>query len=64
MKGITGVKSAGAVAYDLCPNQQCPNCFGQALAPQDRAACSGQRCHMCGAPRYYRVNAVIDANKR
>lgn len=63
MKGITGIKGSESIAYDMCPNHQCPHCFGRALAPEERAKYQGQRCLLCGAPRYHKVNAVIRSNK-
>ena len=64
LRGILHIASSDKVAYDLCPNPQCGGCFGKALHLHERRVRRGERCELCGAPRYSKLNNLIAPMRR
>jgi hypothetical protein len=64
MKLIVKAADAFSVEYDICANQRCPGTFGRSLPPSVRPSRRGERCKLCGLPRFMMANKLIKALKR
>lgn len=64
VKGVLGIANAEQYTLDMCGTDTCPHVFGLPHSLRERSSRQGQRCPVCGAPRYVKRNRQIQASRR
>lgn len=64
MRRVVNTQDASSIEYDVCSNKHCKGTFGKALPSEDRPARRGERCRLCGAPHFMKLNEVIISYQR
>lgn len=64
MRKILDLRNAEDFGFEMCANYKCPGVFGPHVPRHLRQSVQGQRCPLCGAPRFTKKNGQICPSRR